>query len=1306
MKKALSLILALVMVATMFAVITVPASAAETKNSVAANESHRNSVYDGTVDKTWYDATNTKTEYLLTTAAELAGLAGLVNTDGVKFEGVTIKLGADIIWNEGTFTLDSDNKTALYNGALVPENINAWPVIGTRPTGSNYIEAGSNMFHGNFDGQGHVVSGLYVSTTGAYASFFSVFCGEYIKNLSIVNSYFGCDSRTAAFAGFVTNKNTKAVSFENLYTNAIIVLNNCSNNARSGGIIGMARHIDGITFKKVWFDGDIQASGNETNTPYIGGIASCIVSDYSDSANELTEFDSCLVTGTINVNFNEGNDTTKRGIGGILGMYHTGTSATSEAPSVVNVKNCLVAIKSTNFTDTQDMLSVGAFIPRFETCWTTYTVTNSYFVPNGVFCTSNTISCKDADEANHIGVTFNGTLITTKFTVPAEETVPDAKIEKIADATGLSDEVFDLTGETASLKNIRTKLPDTAVWNGSVDTSWFDPACPKSEYVLTTAAQLAGLAKLVNEATDVLKPFQDITIKLGADIVLNNGTFNVSENGDPIYNGAAVSETNQPKIWPVIGERWAIGNGRVTSIDKNVFWGNFDGQGHTISGLYVNDDVQMAGLFSLFAGNELKNLNIINSYFRAESRIGSFAGAVWNGNKASGDVTIRNLYSNAFLVSISSDSRNVIGGIAGLIRRVGNITIDKCWFDGHITMLSSQPLIFISPWTGGIAGIVAKDWEENEVLSISNCLITGSMYAPGYTPTQIGGIIGNIYKSVDTKISNCLVAIKATDILSESTSISAIVGRFENDNIITTENCYYVPIGAFNTSTSSCTTPETVTINGVSATESGTSMELAVKIEFNPVPYIGANGNWWIGDTDTGVKAAGSDGKDGVNGEDGKDGVDGKTPEFKIEDGQLWVSYDDGTSWKSLGGVTSEGGEGIQGPAGADGKDGADGEDGKDGLTPYIGSNGNWWIGETDTGVKAAGTDGKDGENGADGKDGKDGLTPYIGSNGNWWIGETDTGVKAAGSDGKDGENGADGKDGINGEDGKDGADGKDGVDGLTPYIGSNGNWWIGETDTGIKAAGKDGQNGADGKDGVNGKDGNGIANITTQKIGGITTVIITFTDSSVPPVVFTINDGADGKDGVNGENGKDGVDGLTPFIGQNGNWWIGNTDTGVKAAGTDGKDGVNGENGKDGVDGLTPFIGQNGNWWIGDTDTGVKAAGVDGTNGKDGENGKDGTNGKDGNGIASITPSEINGVKVLIFAFTDPDKDPVVVPVEDLITNTNLNPDNTDIEVNTNDNDNGNDNSSKSCAGFSALAYLFALIATSAAVIVFKKKN
>ena len=116
------------------------------------------------------------------------------------------------------------------------------------------------------------------------------------------------------------------------------------------------------------------------------------------------------------------------------------------------------------------------------------------------------------------------------------------------------------------------------------------------------------------------------------------------------------------------------------------------------------------------------------------------------------------------------------------------------------------------------------------------------------------------------------------------------------------------------------------------------------------------------------------------------------------------------------------------------------------------------------------------------------GYIPYIGTNGNWWIGDTDTGVDANGIKGDTGADGVgiakiektatndnvdtytvtltngktytftvtNGKDGANGKDGENGKDGADGKDGLTPFIGENGNWWIGENDTGVKAAADD----------------------------------------------------------------------------------------------------------------------------------------------------------------------------------------------------------------------------------------------------------
>ena len=54
---------------------------------------------------------------------------------------------------------------------------------------------------------------------------------------------------------------------------------------------------------------------------------------------------------------------------------------------------------------------------------------------------------------------------------------------------------------------------------------------------------------------------------------------------------------------------------------------------------------------------------------------------------------------------------------------------------------------------------------------------------------------------------------------------------------------------------------------------------------------------------------------------------------------------------------------GMLAGCGGNGTDGKDGKDGKDGITPSIGANGNWFIGETDTGVKAAGSDGVSIEN-------------------------------------------------------------------------------------------------------------------------------------------------------------------------------------------------------------------------------------------------------------------------------------------------------------------------------------------------------
>ena len=90
--------------------------------------------------------------------------------------------------------------------------------------------------------------------------------------------------------------------------------------------------------------------------------------------------------------------------------------------------------------------------------------------------------------------------------------------------------------------------------------------------------------------------------------------------------------------------------------------------------------------------------------------------------------------------------------------------------------------------------------------------------------------------------------------------------------------------------------------------------------------------------------------------------------------------------------------------------------------------------------------------------------------------------------------------------------------------------------------------------------------------------------------------DGTNGKDGANGKDGTNGTNGITPHIGENGNWFIGTTDTGVSAGGLKGEAGPigpEGPQGPKGEDGKTPSItiGENGNWFVDGVDTGVGAS-------------------------------------------------------------------------------------------------------------------
>ena len=225
------------------------------------------------------------------------------------------------------------------------------------------------------------------------------------------------------------------------------------------------------------------------------------------------------------------------------------------------------------------------------------------------------------------------------------------------------------------------------------------------------------------------------------------------------------------------------------------------------------------------------------------------------------------------------------------------------------------------------------------------------------------------------------------------------------------------------------------------------------------------------------------------------------------------------------------------------------------------------------------------------------------------------------------------------------------GINGKTPdiKIGSNNNWFIDGIDTNVNAKGEKGETGSGFKvtkqyqsisdmvSDANPVNDSEVVVVISEDTGTFYLRLSSYIDQNGVANGYLPIGNAKEISAIKGEKGDDGI---TPHIGSNNNWFIGDTDTGILAKGTNGKDGqngkdgANGENGADGVGISQATITENGELVIDYTnDTSSNLGIVVGRNGVDGNNGKDGENGKDGRSITSIKSDENNNI---IVTFSD----------------------------------------------------------------------
>lgn len=206
-----------------------------------------------------------------------------------------------------------------------------------------------------------------------------------------------------------------------------------------------------------------------------------------------------------------------------------------------------------------------------------------------------------------------------------------------------------------------------------------------SQYEITNYHELLGLAKLVNEKNET------ITASLMNDIVFNENLLDASGN---------VQVANPIKWTP-------------SGTEKYYFNGIFNGNGHTISGLYV-DSGDYAGLFGKAQGAPtIKGVGVVDSYFKGAKYVGGIAGAYIDVNGIEFDCMAGCFTYNVKLEGTESTTKinKFIGDISGK----GNAKLNS----NYCLAEKEEPLPGINCST-----MTAEDFESGKVAYLMNKYFT------------------------------------------------------------------------------------------------------------------------------------------------------------------------------------------------------------------------------------------------------------------------------------------------------------------------------------------------------------------------------------------------------------------------------------------------------------------------------------------------------------------------------------------------------------------------------------------------------
>lgn len=521
------------------------------------NDENGTDVWDGTaVDTSWYAGHENATEFSIGTAAELAGLAALVNGTAkdagnnsiaaVNFSRKTIKLTADI-------DLNSKEWTPIGNGNS------------------------SRAFFGTFDGNGSTISGLNVPDTNAPGLFGCIF--GTVQNLIVKGNVTVGDNADGGYGegGGVVCDNNGTVQNCGFYGS----VNDETGYLAEDGAVGGVSSGSGEVLN-CWYYKDAESSAEDV----CGGTTppTCVMISSSEPMDN----------GKLAILQTNAPDTGKvwSWTGG--DAYPTLVSNVSRSMTLKPYLNsCTAKVSVSGLTGES-----GVYLLENGVNTVTLLLDSGYSGEN-VYVRTNA-----ANADGQIQLTTNGV------------SVPIGNAEKTILYYGTEEDF------------------EAGKWYTAGD----------APYQISTGRELVYLAQLVNDGNN----FSGKTIVLTADIDLS------------LICHAANGETGAAEV------NWTpIGVGSANAKEQKPFSGTFDGQGHTIRGLYINNSSANQGLFGYIDRSAIvQNLIVTGSVTTGGDSTG---GIVGKSPRNSG--TVRNC---GFYGTVTATGRS--GGV------VGGGKAENCWY--------------------------------------------------------------------------------------------------------------------------------------------------------------------------------------------------------------------------------------------------------------------------------------------------------------------------------------------------------------------------------------------------------------------------------------------------------------------------------------------------------------------------------------------------------------------------------------------------------------------------------------------------